>query len=506
MRRVSRLSIGLGFLTAVALSGCEGGANESSGQGGNVGSARRRRHGRGQGRRGRRRRSHRNGGRGWRRHGVVAGSGGTAVAGGSGGAAVAGSGGTAVAGSGGTPAGGSGGTAVAGSGGAPAGGSGGTAPVALAAPAPVGFAVVSTPSDFTSASVSLLNASGGLSRADCIHSATTGGSSTISSDVVLPSQPQRGNALVLIDRGNSAITFVNPATCAIDRQFSVKGGLTLPNPHDVVIVSDTKAYVTRYERNSAATMGDDLYIVNPATGAAAGRIDLSTYASAVTGKTIQARPDRAVIANGKVMVTLNNSTPSWPYTYGEGRLAVVDPATDTVTQSLALTGLKNCEGIDYLPAAKVVLVACAGTFDSPDQAVESGVAVVDVGTTPIKLVRSISGQAFGAGPVTFLWVLGSPTAANPNRAFTATMGSFSPASPDRLQVFDFVTGTTMSVATAAAFDLGRPALGGGRLLVPDATKTQPRVHVLDISGTPTGLNAFEADTVNHFAPREIAAY
>jgi hypothetical protein len=502
MRRVSRLSIGLGLLTAAALAGCSGGANEGSGAGGNAGGAGA-------------------GGAAAGTGGVAGGSGGAAVAG-SGGAPAGGSGGAAVAGSGGEPAGGSGGAAVAGSGGAavagsggaavagsggvPAGGSGGAAGAILAAPAPVGFAVLSTTTDYTSASISLLNAAGGLSRADCLHSATSGGSPTISTDVVLPSQPQRGNALVLIDRGNSALTFVNPATCAIDHQFSVKGGLTRPNPHDVVIVSDTKAYVTRYERNSGVTQGDDLYIVNPATGVSAGRIDLSTYAPPVTGMTIQARPDRAIIANGKVMVSLNSTSPSYPYTYGEGRLVVVDPATDTVTQSLALTGRKNCEGLDYLPAAKVVLVACAGTFDSPDQAVESGIAVVDVGTTPIKLLRSISGQAFGAGPVTFLWTLGAPTTANPNRAFTATLGSFTSGSPDRLQMFDFVTGATMSIATAAAFDLGRPALGGGRLLVPDATMAQPRVHVLDITGTPTGLSAFEADTVNHFAPREIAAY
>ena len=41
--------------------------------------------------------------------------------------------------------------------------------------------------------MSLLNTQGGLARADCVHTMTTGtGSKTISGDVVLPSQPQRG--------------------------------------------------------------------------------------------------------------------------------------------------------------------------------------------------------------------------------------------------------------------------------------------------------------------------
>ena len=61
-------------------------------------------------------------------------------------------------------------------------------------------------------------------RGDCIHSTTTGaGSQTISGDVALPSQPQRGVRIVLLDRGNTALTFVNPAHCAIDRQCLGEG-------------------------------------------------------------------------------------------------------------------------------------------------------------------------------------------------------------------------------------------------------------------------------------------
>jgi hypothetical protein len=42
-------------------------------------------------------------------------------------------------------------------------------------------------------------------------------------DVVLPSQPQRGGQVVLIDRGNTALDVRQPATCASIGQFSVKG-------------------------------------------------------------------------------------------------------------------------------------------------------------------------------------------------------------------------------------------------------------------------------------------
>jgi hypothetical protein len=417
---------------------------------------------------------------------------------------VAGGGGTGGGASAGT--GGQGGTAGAagssGGGGGSAGG-GGT----LSAPAALGAAVIN--SDFVSTSVSLLNPQGTLTRGDCVHSMTTGtGSKTISGDVVLPSQPQRGNKVVLIDRGNTALTFVNPATCAVDGQFSVKGGFNLANPHDVVTVSTSKAYVTRYGKNAApatpTAAGDDILILDPRDGTINGRIDLSAYGSA----THPASPDRAIIAAGKVVVTLNrwNST---NYTYEAGSVVVIDPATDQVVQQLGLGGLKNCEGLDYVPAQPTVLIACGGSFGSTEQALESGVAVVDVASSPARLARVISAVAFPTPPVTFAWVVSMPTATGAAaRAFTSTLGSFSPSAPDHLYQFDFVTGATMSFGTASPFDLGKPAGGNGRLLLPDAKASTPRVHVFDASsaGVPTETTAFVPDVASGLPPREIAWY
>jgi hypothetical protein len=106
--------------------------------------------------------------------------------------------------------------------------------------------------------------------------------------------------------------------------------------------------------------------------------------------------------------------------------------------------------------------------------------------------------------VTFLWVLGAPTAAQPNRAFTATFGDFDPAAPDLIQLFDFVSGAAKSIASSDAYGFGRPAVGAGRLLIPDAAGAQASVQVFDISATPTKTTSFVADT--KLPPREIAAY
>src|SRR5204862_5093408 len=109
---------------------------------------------------------------------------------------------------------------------------------------------------------------------------------------------------------------------------------------------------------------------------------------------------------------------------------------------------------------------------------------------------------------TFAWVLALPTASSPTRALTATLGTFSPSVPDTLYQLDYVTGGTMSFGTGNAFDLGMPAGGNGRLLVPDANSATPRVHVYDIQGggAPTESVAFVPDTTYGLPPRQVAWY
>ena len=440
--------------------------------------------------------------------GDTGGTAGGAGASGSGGAAgVAGRGGSAGAAGAGGSAAGAGGSA----GGAGTTGAAGAA--ALAPPAPSGLAVLNTNMAYTVTSISILNTQGGLVRGDCVHSTGDIGSQTISGDVVLPSQPQRGGQVVLLDRGNAALTFVNPTTCAIDRQMSVKGGaFQRPNPHDVVIVSDSKAYVTRYDKNGAASpaptaAGDDVLIIDPRNGNVGGRIDLASYATQAGGTDIQARPNRAIIAAGKVVVSLNNMNGTFS-AFGEGAVVIIDPVTDAVVQHLPLTGLKNCEGMDYVPATKTLLVACNGPFGSTEQTLASGIAVVNMATTPATLTRVITGVAFNTQPVTFLWVLSLPTAVAPNRAFTSTLATSS-ASSDTLFGFDFASGVAVPFASKGPYALGRPSvISNGRLLMPDATMATPRVHVYDARGTgaPTLELSFVADTANGLLPREITPF
>jgi hypothetical protein len=448
---------------------------------------------------------------------------GAAAAGGGGGAGTGGAGGAAGAtGAAGSTAGagGAAGTGVAGAGGqageggqagqAGQGGQAGGGSV-LAPPAPQGLAVVN--SDYHSTSISLLNSSGALSIPVCVHSMTVGtGSSSISGDVVLPSQPQRGGKLVLIDRGNIALTTVDAAACTVSNQISVKGGLEIANPHDIVTVADGKAYVTRYNNNHAATdplkAGDDVLIVDPRNGTVLGHVDVSAHRTATDGGGLaDARPDRALIAGGLVAVSLNELDDAQA-NYGEGRVVLIDPATDAVVREIALTGRRNCEAMDYIAATKTLLVACGGTFGSSAQTAESGVAVVDLSVNPPPVMPSISGQVFGAQPVNAFWIVAAPSAVAPHRAFAGALGSFDPVVPDSVFAFDFLVGSSAPLASSDAFALGMGAATANVLLVPDAATSTPQVRVFSIAGagTPAQTATFATDTANGLPPREIGWY
>jgi hypothetical protein len=381
----------------------------------------------------------------------------------------------------------------------------------LEAPARTGLACVNNDTRFQATSVSILDPNGGVIHPDCIDSNPPNGGviPLISTDVVMPSQPQRGGSLVIIDRGNGVLTYVDATTCQVIRQIIVPGaGGARTNPHDLVTVADHKSYVTRYQPNAAATspaqMGNDIAVIDPTTGAFISRIDVDPYASTVVGAVILARPNRAIIAGGKVVVSLNEADASYK-NYGDGQVIVVDSTTDMVVGSVTLTGLHDCDGMDYVAATQTLLVACGGTYMAADQPTQSGIAVVDLGASPPSVTALFTGAAFGNQPVNFSWVLAAPAAGGGTRAFAATNDPNLVAS-DVLFAFDYVLGTTIQIATSAPFTLGPPAAAGSLLFVPEFLGSAPRVQLFDIASTPRATGAFVPDSVNNLSPVQVAWY
>jgi len=448
---------------------------------------------------------------------ATAGSGGGGIAGAAGAVVPAsgGTGGTASGGTGGTASGGIGGIATGGQAGRGAAGAGGVivgqggaagAPAVLAPPAPAGL--VSLNSDYRTTSLSLLNTLGGAVTGDCVHSTSTssGTALTISGDAVLPSQPQRGGDIVLVDRANGLLTFVDPAGCFVARQVPVPGG-GKTNPHDVVIVSEHKAYVTRYDANTSSSQqqaGNDVVVIDPVTGTFLSRIDMDAYAATGSGAGILARPDRALIADGRVVVSLNQVDATLTM-YGSGAVLVIDPATDAVVTRVSLPGLFDCEGMDFMPGTHTLLVSCGGIYGDPNQPLQSGLAVVDFSGSSPRLDHVISSVAFDAHPLDFSWVLGAATPAAPHRAFA---GTYRPdaAALDAVFEVDVTSGLVIRVGTAAPFSVGIPALAGDLLFVPEAIAGTPRIQLFDVGGAPQVVSGFTPDVTYNLPPRQIAWY
>jgi hypothetical protein len=376
-----------------------------------------------------------------------------------------------------------------------------------------GLAVLS--SDRTASSVALYNPATAELRDDCVHSGATGMNmaQALSADVTLPSQAQHSGALTVIDRKNAVITLVDPATCKPLMQFSVSTGGFKSNPQDVISISSQKLYVTRYEKNAAATDaaddfddGDDILVVNATTGEVIKSIPLSGEVD----PSLQARPDRGVLAEGRVFVTLGSMSGDFGST-GPGRVVVIDPATDAVVRTIDLAPQKNCSAIDYQAAVNKLYVSCGGAFsDGPEQAQGSALVEIDLSGAVPTVTRTIPAALVGGQPINF-----SYAAIVGDVALVGTLGSFpdakagSPGSADAVFWVALDGSSSAKVLDGGAYNLGRAAADGTRkrVFLPDGDATTPRVHVFDVSATgATESGTFESNPAAHLPPREVAWY
>lgn len=383
----------------------------------------------------------------------------------------------------------------------------------------------------------------------------------LSGDVLLPSQAQPGGELVVIDSKSSLLSFVRPATCSATAslpaaglaivssdysvssvalydpatgtladdcltsagdggrwaraQLSVSTGGFKAHPHDVVGLSDHKAYVTRYETNASPTAaaddfdeGDDLLIVDPAAVSVTGRISLAALATAGPGgTTTQARPDRAVLAEGRVYVTLNNISADFAAT-GPGRVAVIDPATDQLLDPIDLPNQKDCSGIQYVAAAHRLYVACGGAFsDGAEQLAQSALVEIDISATPPAVGRIVRADALGTQPINFGYA-----AVAGETAFVGLLGALDPTTgaplaSDAFYSVPLAGGSATKLMDGGAYNLGRSLVDAGtqKVFLPDGDAVNPRVHIWDVASGAAGT-AFEANPSGHLPPREVARY
>jgi hypothetical protein len=378
-----------------------------------------------------------------------------------------------------------------------------------------GIAVVS--SDYVSSSISLVHAADGtLARDACIDSGAVTPilSVPLSGCVILPSRPQARHELLIIDRTNSALLFLDPQRCEVLRQLSVGTGF-YANPHDVVSISEKKAYVTRFERNpipsgvaGANDEGSDLLIIDPSAPAILGRIDMGPYATTVPGATIEPRPDHALLAEGKVYVALDNQDQDFR-AIGPGRIVVVDPVTDGVSGMIDIPDpFRGCTGLDYVASSKTLLVACSGDYNDPARQIsQSALLAYDLGgQTPI-LSRTILTSAAGGRAI----AESAFTSVGDHNVISVSFGEFSGAAPDTVWNLDLRNGAGRKVADGdGTFVLGGPLADttNHRLYIPDATTSAPRVNVyqLEAMGDLTATGSFHANPKSGLPPIQVGWY
>jgi DNA-binding beta-propeller fold protein YncE len=210
-------------------------------------------------------------------------------------------------------------------------------------------------SDFQTGSLSVANLA---TRAVSLDVASVG------SDAVLR---YFGGSLYVVNRyGGDNIQVIDPTSYATLRQFSVGNG---SNPQDIVFVSSTKAYVSRY---ASAT----LLVVNPsnANGLPQSSISLAAFADGDglpemahmirIGRYVYVACQRLAgfaASNPSVVVVIDTQT---------DQVVDVDPITPGV-QAIALTLRNPITSFEYDRAKGRLWIGCAGDIGVLDGGIEA---------------------------------------------------------------------------------------------------------------------------------------
>lgn len=313
-----------------------------------------------------------------------------------------------------------------------------------------GFLIVH--SDYTTSSVSAIDKQGKVLTKTLITSGSKppGLSLALGSDTVLPTQRQSGKEVVLIDRTNHALHWLDLSSAQVTRQVSVGPGGFAANPYDYVQVHSRLSLVTRFETNSNAGQaeldeGGDLLALDPRDGKFLGRVDFNHLTE--TSKA-QPRPSAAVSQDGRVYVVLGFLDNTWA-AVENSRLAKVDPEALQLEETLDL-GLRNCEGLAASPDGKRLAVACKGDWQDDPPHSRSGIVIIDIDSGGFDVERVLEASELVDAQVNSV-----SFASNEHVLFTS-YGTTEPAVPERAWLLEVESGDVIGdpLVEAAPFSLG----------------------------------------------------
>jgi hypothetical protein len=178
------------------------------------------------------------------------------------------------------------------------------------------------------------------------------------------------------------VALLNPANSfRVKTRYPVNNGSDPANPHDILVLSSEKAYVTLYEPPY-----NSILIVDPDTGAEVGRVNFTGGGTNADGLP---RLDKMIYLQGWVWVLMQNINASFTE-YGPGAIGVVNPTSDAIEDIIELD-LKNPVDFGYDGEVNLLYVAATGDWADP---ITGGVEAVNPVRKTSAGVR-IGGDALG---------------------------------------------------------------------------------------------------------------
>jgi hypothetical protein len=283
--------------------------------------------------------------------------------------------------------------------------------------------------------------------------------------------------------GADNIQILDPSTnFSTVRQVTVGGN---SDPHDIVVVGPTKAYVTRYNET-------DLWIVDPSTGAQTGSVDLSSLADADGIPEM----DSMVLVGNRLFVTIQRlDRNNFFAPVGTSYVAVIDITTDTLVdvdlvtagvQPITLTGADPFSSIQY-PYNGHLYVSTVGFFGLLD----GGGEFID----PVTLQSTgfFVTEATMGGDINDIEIVAVDKGycVVSDASFNTILKAFNPQTGANL-------GTVFNPGGFVLYDIEESPIGG-EIFVTDRTVTNPGIRIFDVStdtevaGSPvsTGLPPFD---------------
>ncbi len=172
------------------------------------------------------------------------------------------------------------------------------------------------------------------------------------------------DTLYIVNRlGRDNIQVVETANFTTLIDFSTGAGT---NPHDILVLSPTKAYIALYQPEADAT-AEEILVVNPQTGEITDRIDLNSIIENDGDENVRA--ERLLLVGTELWVLIQDLNSAFEADTS-GKIAVINTVTDSLidtdvlqagTQGITLEG-RNPSTFEYDANSGKVFVCMSGVF------------------------------------------------------------------------------------------------------------------------------------------------